>query len=171
MQLVKQGESPQATDSRTTAGQILYVETDTRLRATWRVLFSIAAFVGLVTVGELIFAAAEVPPVVTELRLPYLVALVGAVMIGIRLGDRSASDVGFGVNAVWLRDLAAGVGLGLIFQFAVTVVWAGTGGLIVTDMMVRGVATGASSLAVITSVVLFGVLVTASWEESFFGVY
>lgn len=166
--LVKQDESPQATDLRTTTVQILYGETDTRLRATWRILFSIAVFVGLVTVGELIFGAVDVPPTVSELNLPYLAALVGAIMTAVRLGDRSVSDVGFRVNAVWFRDLAAGVGLGLSFQFAVTVVWAGTGGLIVTDTMVEGVTTGASSVAVIAGVTLFGVLVTALWEELIF---
>jgi membrane protease YdiL (CAAX protease family) len=108
------------------------------------------------------------PPVITELNLPYLAAFAGTVVVAVRLGDRSASGVGFGMNVLWVRDLTAGVGLGLIFQLAVTVIWAKTGGLTVTDTVVRGVTTGPPSLAIITGVSLFGVLVTAVWEEFVF---
>ncbi|GGI95204.1 hypothetical protein GCM10008995_01700 [Halobellus salinus] len=161
-------EAPQATDRRTTVEQVLYGETDTRLRATWRILFAAAVFIGLVIVGDTIFSAAGVQPVITELKLPYLAALVVTVVVAVRLGNRSVSGVGFGINVVWVRDLAAGIGLGLIFQLAVTVIWAGTGGLTVTDTAVRGVTTGPSSLALITGVSLFGILVTAVWEEFVF---
>ena len=136
-------EAPQATDRRTAVEQVLYGETDTRLRATWRILFAVAVFIGLVIIGETIFSAADVQPVITELKLPYLAALAGTVVVAVRLG-------------------------GLIFQFAVTVIWARTGGLTVTDTAVRGVTTGASSLAIITGVSLFGLLVTAVWEEFVF---
>lgn len=112
-------EAPQATDRRTAVEQVLYGETDTRLRATWRILFAVAVFIGLVIIGETIFSAADVQPVITELKLPYLAALAGTVVVAVRLGDRSVSSVEFDINAVWFRDLAAGIGLGLIFQFAV----------------------------------------------------
>lgn len=168
MQSTNREEGTQTTDQRTTVKQVLYGETDARLRATWRILFSLAVFVGLVIAGETIFSAAEMPPIITELSLPYLTALAGTVVVAVRLGNRSASGVGFGINIVWLRDLAAGVGLGLIFQFVVTLVWAGTGGLTVTDTTVGGVTTGPSSLAIITGVSLFGILVTALWEEFVF---
>jgi hypothetical protein len=151
----------QLTERRTVVEQALYGETDPRLRATWRVLFLLAVFAGLVVLGDTILSATGVPPVITELKLPYLAAVAGAVVVAVRLGDRSASGVGFGVNAAWLRDLAAGVGMGLVFQCAVTMIWAGTDGLTVTDTTVRGVATGPSSLILVASVSLFGVLVTA----------
>jgi membrane protease YdiL (CAAX protease family) len=168
MQSTKQDEKAQATGSQTTVGRILYGETDAGVRATWRVLLSMAVFAGIVVVGETVSDAAELPAVVTEMSLPYLAAVAGAVAVVVGLSDRSAGDVGFGVDGVWLRDLAAGVGLGLVFQVAVTVVWAGTGGLTVTDTTVSGVTTGAASLAVVTGVALFGVLVTALWEEFVF---
>jgi membrane protease YdiL (CAAX protease family) len=168
MDLTNREEAPQATDRRTAVEQVLYGETDTRLRATWRILFAVVVFIGLVIIGETIFSAADVQPVITELKLPYLAALAGTVVVAVRLGDRSVSSVGFDINAVWFRELAAGIGLGLIFQFAVTVIWARTGGLTVTDTAVRGVTTGASSLAIITGVSLFGLLVTAVWEEFVF---
>ncbi|MFB6250338.1 MAG: hypothetical protein ABEI27_01405 [Halobellus sp.] len=110
------------TDQRTTVEQVLYGETDTRLRAIWRVLFALAVFVGVVVLGETILSATEVPPVITELKLPYLAAVAGAVVVAVRLGNRSASGVGFGINVVWLRDLAVGVGMGLVFQLAVTAI-------------------------------------------------
>ncbi|SDY14500.1 CPBP family intramembrane glutamic endopeptidase [Halobellus clavatus] len=161
-------DGAETTERRTVVEQVLYGEADPRLRATWRVLSSLAVFVGLVVLGETILSATEVPPVITELKLPYLAAVAGAVVVAVRLGDRSASGVGVGVNVAWLRDLAAGVGMGVIFQCAVTVIWAGTGGLTVTDTTVRGVSTGPSSLALVASVSLFGVLVTAVWEEFVF---
>jgi len=74
----------------------------------------LAVFVGLVVLGETILSATEVPPVITELKIPYLAAVAGAVVVAVRLGDRSASGVGFGVNVAWLRDLAAGVGMDVI---------------------------------------------------------
>jgi hypothetical protein len=73
-------------------------------------------FIGLVIGGETISSAAEIPPFISEMKLPYLVALAGTVLVAVRLGDRSASGVGFSMNVVWLRDLAAGVGMGLIFS-------------------------------------------------------
>ena len=107
-------DGAETTERRTVVEQVLYGEADPRLRATWRVLFSLAVFVGLVVLGETILSATEVPPVITELKLPYLAAVAGAVVVAVRLGDRSASGVGFGVNVAWLRDLAAGVGMDVI---------------------------------------------------------
>jgi len=79
-------DGAETAEPRTVVEQVLYGETDPRLRATWRVLFSLAVFAGLVVLGETILSATEVPPVITELKLPYLAAVAGAVVGGSQTG-------------------------------------------------------------------------------------
>jgi hypothetical protein len=155
-------------DSASIVKRLWYGQTTARPRATWRVVVALAVFVGLVGLGTQIEAVVGLPTAIANLNLPFLVGLVGTVVVAGRLGDRTVAALGLGVNATWLRDLAAGIGLGVFFQLAVTGVWFATGGLSVRATMTTGVAAGALSLFVIIGGALFKMGVVALWEEFIF---
>jgi hypothetical protein len=168
MRLLEPDESAEGGEPPSVAERLWYGRTTTRPRATWRVVVSVAVFVGLVVLCTRIGAVVKLPTAVANLNLPFLVALVGTVVVAVKLCGRTMAELGVGMDATWLRDLIAGVVLGVIFQLAVTGVWFATGGLSVRATMTTGVATGALSLLVIAGGTLIRMGVIALWEEFMF---
>jgi hypothetical protein len=168
MRLLEPDENAEDGAPPSIAEHLWYGQTKTRPRATWRLLVPVAAFVGLVVLGTHISAIIELPTAIANLNLPFLVALVGTILVAVRLGERTMAELGIGITATWVRDLGAGVALGGVFQLAVTGVWFATGGLSVRATMTTGIATGALSVLVIAGGALIKMGVIALWEEFIF---
>lgn len=168
MRLADEGTEESYTGVRATIHRLWYGRTDMRPRAIWRTLVPLAISVVVVVLVQRGITALNPPGTITELGLPILVGLASMVTAAVKLSDRSISEIGLKMDSAWLWDLVAGILLGVVFQLTVTSVWAGIGGLTVTDTAVWGVAAQDLSLTVIIGVTLVGVLVRVSFEEFIF---
>lgn len=135
--------------------------TDRRARATWRLVVPVVVLVATAAIGTRLLGVVTLPDALVnapELAV-VLVGLVGSVATARRLGNRSADDVGIGIGAAWGRDLAVGIGIDLLFQAAVTVLWSATGDLTVTNTLASGGATGTTEVVVASVAAAFAFLI------------
>lgn len=161
-------DDAQDDQSRSVLQRVWRGRADDRPRATWRLVGPLVVFVVVALIGGRLLDPLDFPPALLNApgNAVVLIALVGCAITAKRLGDRSVR--GLGIGPAWRREFAVGICFGLAFQAVVTVLWATTGELTVTDTLFPGGAPDAASVVVATVATLFAFLVVGVWEEFVF---
>lgn len=158
-------------NERSTVQRLLFGGSDSRLRATWRVVFSFAVFFGTLIAASTLLGQVPFPEALVNADTTLAVFLAVAVLLilGMRfVARRSLAGYGLALDRRWWLNAGAGLLAGLVFQGLFTGLLFAFGSARLVGTLSPGIGTSQVTVVIAFVATVCAMVAVALWEEFLF---